>query len=53
MFGPGTNRKSLAYVQNVAEFLAFSLQFGPGEHLYNYVDKPDLRHEHVNSKSEA
>ena len=42
MFGPGTNRKSLAYVQNVAEFLAFSLQFGPGEHLYNYVDKPDL-----------
>ena len=42
MFGPGTNRKSMAYVQNVAEFLAFSTQFGPGEHLYNYVDKPDL-----------
>ena len=42
MFGPGTNRKSMAYVQNIAEFLAFSTQFGPGEHLYNYVDKPDL-----------
>jgi nucleoside-diphosphate-sugar epimerase len=42
MFGPGTNRKSMAYVQNIAEFLVFSTKFGPGEHLYNYVDKPDL-----------
>ncbi len=42
MLGPGTNRKSMAYVQNVVEFLAFSIQFGPGEHVYNYVDKPDL-----------
>ena len=42
MFGSGTNRKSMAYVENVAEFLAFSVRFGPGEHLYNYVDKPDL-----------
>lgn len=42
MFGPGTNRKSMAYVQNIAEFLAFSTQFGPGERLYNYVDQPDL-----------
>ena len=42
MFGPGTNRKSMAYVQNIAEFLAFCLRLGPGEHLYNYVDKPDL-----------
>ena len=42
MFGPGTNRKSMAYVHNIAEFLAFCLQFGPGEHLYNYVDKPDI-----------
>ena len=42
MFGPGTNRKSMAYVQNIAEFLAFSSKFGPGEHLYNYVDQPDL-----------
>ena len=42
MFGAGTNRKSMAYVQNIAEFLAFCTRFGPGEHLYNYVDKPDL-----------
>ena len=42
MFGSGTNRKSMAYIQNVAEFLAFCTQFGSGEHLYNYVDQPDL-----------
>ena len=42
MFGHGQNRKSMAYVQNVAEFLAFSLRLGAGEHIYNYVDKPDL-----------
>lgn len=42
MFGPGTNRKSMAYVQNIAEFLAFSTKLGAGEHLYNYIDKPDL-----------
>lgn len=42
MFGPGTNRKSMAYVQNVAEFLAFSTQFSQGRHVYNYIDKPDL-----------
>ena len=32
----------MAYVHNIAEFLAFCIQFGPGEHLYNYVDKPDI-----------
>ena len=42
MFGPGTNQKSMAYVQNVAEFLVFCTKLGAGEHLYNYVDKPDL-----------
>lgn len=42
MFGPGTNRKSMAYVQNVAEFLAFSTRLGAGEHLYNYIDTPDM-----------
>lgn len=42
MFGSGTNRKSMAYVQNVAEFIAFSTTLGAGEHLYNYVDKPDF-----------
>lgn len=42
MFGDGTNRKSMAYVENVAAFLEFSLTFEPGVHIYNYIDKPDL-----------
>lgn len=42
MIGPGTNKKSMAYVQNVAEFLAHSLTFSVGEHVYNYVDTPDM-----------
>ncbi len=42
MFGGGTNRKSMAYVENVAAFLVYSLGFEPGVHIYNYVDKPDL-----------
>lgn len=40
--GDGSNRKSMAYVGNVADFLAFALGFGPGVGVYNYVDKPDL-----------
>jgi nucleoside-diphosphate-sugar epimerase len=42
MFGSGTNRKSMAYVENVAAFLEYSLSFKPGLHIYNYVDEPDL-----------
>lgn len=42
MFGSGDNRKSMAYVENVAAFLEHSLAFGPGLHVYNYVDKPDF-----------
>jgi GlcNAc-P-P-Und epimerase len=41
VIGDGRNRKSMAYVGNLAEFLAHALEFGPGVHLYNYVDKPD------------
>ncbi len=41
MFGDGKNRKSMAYVQNVAEFLVFSTNL-KGYSLYNYIDKPDL-----------
>ncbi|MBC7947272.1 MAG: NAD-dependent epimerase/dehydratase family protein [Chitinophagaceae bacterium] len=43
MVGNGNNRKSMAYVGNVAAFLNFA---GPSEQsgirVYNYVDKPDL-----------
>lgn len=42
VIGDGSNRKSMAYVDNVAGFLAHALAFGPGAHLYNYVDKPDI-----------
>ena len=42
MFGSGENIKSMAYVENVAKFLVYSLDFGPGVHIYNYVDKPDM-----------
>lgn len=42
MVGDGKNRKSLAYVENVAAFLEYSLNFKPGVHIYNYVDKPDF-----------
>lgn len=42
MFGNGENRKSMAYVENVAAFLEYSLSFKPGLHIYNYIDKPDF-----------
>lgn len=42
MVGDGLNRKSIAYVENVAAFLRYSLDFKPGVHVYNYIDKPDL-----------
>lgn len=42
MVGSGRNVKSLAYVGNVAAFLAHSLSFQPGIHILNYVDLPDM-----------
>ncbi len=42
MFGNGKNRKSMAYVENVAAFLEYSLSFKPGLHIYNYIDKSDF-----------
>ncbi len=42
MVGSGENRKSIAYVENVAAFLAHCLRLGTGRHLYNYADKPDF-----------
>ena len=42
MIGDGTNRKSMAYVENVAAFLEYSLKFENGVHIYNYIDKPDF-----------
>jgi len=44
MIGPGTNRKSMAYVENVAAFFAFisGQPLTPGIRAYNYADKPDI-----------
>jgi GlcNAc-P-P-Und epimerase len=42
MVGRGENRKSMAYVENVAAFIEYSLGFAPGVHVYNYIDKPDF-----------
>ena len=42
MVGDGLNRKSMAYVENVAAFLEYSISFGPGVHVFNYIDKPDF-----------
>jgi nucleoside-diphosphate-sugar epimerase len=42
MIGHGQNRKSMAYVENVAAFIKYSLSFKPGIHIYNYIDKPDF-----------
>ncbi len=42
MIGNGKNIKSMAYVDNVAEFIKFSLSFKKNLHIYNYIDKPDL-----------
>jgi nucleoside-diphosphate-sugar epimerase len=42
MVGNGLNRKSISYVGNVAAFLEYSLDFKPGVHIYNFIDKPDF-----------
>jgi nucleoside-diphosphate-sugar epimerase len=42
MIGTGENRKSMAYVENVAAFIEHSMSFNPGVHIYNYIDKPDF-----------
>jgi len=42
MFGDGKNRKSMAYVENVAAFIEYSLTFQSGLHVHNYIDKPDF-----------
>jgi nucleoside-diphosphate-sugar epimerase len=42
MIGKGDNVKSIAYVGNVSAFLLSLFDRGPGLHVYNYVDLPDL-----------
>ncbi|MTA41286.1 MAG: NAD-dependent epimerase/dehydratase family protein, partial [Actinobacteria bacterium] len=42
MIGNGENRKSMAYVENVAAFIQYSINFNPGVHTFNFIDKPDF-----------
>lgn len=42
MVGNGENGKSMAYVENVAAFIEYSMSFKPGVHIYNFIDKPDF-----------
>ncbi|WP_054113709.1 NAD-dependent epimerase/dehydratase family protein [Marinagarivorans algicola] len=42
MIGDGANRKSMAYVENVAAFIEFLILNGDGYQVFNYVDKPDF-----------
>ena len=42
MVGQGRNRKSMAYVENVAAFIEYAMGFEAGVHIYNFIDKPDF-----------
>jgi len=43
MIGNGNNRKSMAYVENIAAFILHCINSNITDyHLYNYIDKPDL-----------
>ena len=47
MVGSGHNRKSMAYVGNLSAFLSHVISLGAGNHLFNYVDEPDLSMEEL------
>lgn len=40
MVGKGSNRKSLAYVENIACFIETVCGYDPGIYVFNYVDQP-------------
>lgn len=42
MVGSGNNKKSMAYVENIAAFLKFATKIESGHHIFNYIDKPDF-----------
>ncbi|MBN2738452.1 MAG: NAD-dependent epimerase/dehydratase family protein [Spirochaetales bacterium] len=51
MVGNGKNKKSMAYVENVAAFIEYSIShFKPGIHIFNYIDKPDFTMNELVSK---
>jgi len=42
MIGDGKNKKSMAYVKNVAAFIEFSISLKNNLNIFNYSDKPDF-----------
>ncbi|MBN3217267.1 NAD-dependent epimerase/dehydratase family protein [Pectobacterium polaris] len=42
MIGDGNNQKSMAYVENIAAFIKYTMQLPVGKFVFNYVDKPDF-----------
>lgn len=54
MVGKGNNRKSMAYVENVAGFISHCIEKGYKKyHLFNYIDKPDLTTKELVTEAEA
>ncbi|MBA0198315.1 MULTISPECIES: NAD(P)-dependent oxidoreductase [Pectobacterium] len=42
MVGSGNNRKSMAYVENIAAFIHYVTGLPTSKYVFNYVDKPDF-----------
>jgi len=43
MVGKGNNKKSMAYVGNIAAFIKYNIEnIKPGYKVFNYIDKPDF-----------
>lgn len=42
LIGDAQNKKSMSYVLNISNFLCSTINFGPGVHVFNYADTPDL-----------
>ena len=54
MVGEGKNRKSMAYVENVAGFITHCINTDYKKyHLFNYIDKPDLSTKELISHAES
>ncbi len=54
MVGNGQNKKSMAYVENVAGFISHCIdKKHKGYHVFNYIDKPDLSTKQLVKLAEA
>ena len=53
MVGNGKNKKSMAYVGNIAAFIDYCTNNMKGYQVYNYIDKPDMSMNELVSQVEA